>query len=204
MGRKVRRSGSHTRRGWRVATGVAVAGLTLGLGGLFAASAHASSARPSLADCTTSATGEYPPSSATIGLQTSEDTPGEANVVTASGFEPNGGQVQLTFCSAPVSLGTATINADGDIDQAVTIPSDAVLGHHMIMASGPNADGGTLRISIDLTLVAPAGTSSSSSGSLPFTGLDLIPLIISALALIAVGSGLVLVGRDRLRNRNAA
>jgi hexosaminidase len=200
----VHTSGSNTRSRRRLAAGLTIAGLTLGLGSFFAASAQASGARPALADCTTTATGEYPPSSATIGLQTSEDSPGEANIVSASGFEPDGGQVQLTFCSTPVSLGTATINADGDISQAVTIPSDAALGRHMIMASGPNSDGGTLRISIDLTVVAPAGTTTSSNGSLPFTGLDLIPLIVSALTLIAVGTGLVLVGRDRLRNRSAA
>jgi hexosaminidase len=191
----VHTSGSNTRSRRRLAAGLTIAGLTLGLGSFFAASAQASGARPALADCTTTATGEYPPSSATIGLQTSEDSPGEANIVSASGFEPDGGQVQLTFCSTPVSLGTATINADGDISQAVTIPSDAALG---------NSDGGTLRISIDLTVVAPAGTTTSSNGSLPFTGLDLIPLIVSALTLIAVGTGLVLVGRDRLRNRSAA
>jgi hypothetical protein len=199
----VQRSGSNAHRGLRGITALTLAGLALGLGGLFATAAHAAAARPELQDCTTTATGEYPPSSATIGLQTSQDVPGETNFVSASGFKPDGGSVQLTFCSTPVSLGTATINAQGDIYERVTIPSGAALGHHMIMVSGPNTAGGTLRISIDLTIVAPASTTTSSSGSLPFTGFNLVPLIIAALALIGVGSGLVVVGRDRLHHRAA-
>jgi hypothetical protein len=164
-------------------------------------SAPAHAAR-SLTDCQPAGTsGAYPPASASIGLTRTVLTAGSSDTVFATGFakagQPGaGGTVQLTFCSTPTSIGTATIAADGTISQAVSIPTDAVDGQHVIQAVGPNGEGGTTIVSTDLTVVSPV---TNTSSSLPFTGFDIVPVVLSGVLLIVVGGSLVLVTRRRMR-----
>lgn len=180
--------------------------LAIALGLTVAAPATAATSRPAIADCTSGQSGAYPPGRATIGLSRTVVTAGSTVQVTASGFaqqgqQDAGGTVTLTFCSTPVSVGTATIRPDGTIVMTIRIPSAATPGQHLVQAQGPNGSGGTTTISTGLTVVSPA-SSTSASTSLPFTGLNLIPVIVTALALLALGAALVGIARQRLASRH--
>jgi titin len=159
-----------------------------------------------LSDCQSSpSTGSYPPGSAQIGLQTSQEYPGQTNTVGGSGFATAGepgayGTVTLQICSTPESLGTVTLTANGTFSKAVTIPSSLAAGQHTVQATGPNGLGGTMILTTRLTLVSRTGATdvvTPTSSSLPFTGFDLIPVFAAALLLIVLGIALVVVARNR-------
>ena len=110
----------------------------------------------------------------------------------------------FTFFSAPVVLGTAVADADGQVSLTAEVPSYASLGAHTITASGAAAVGGTLTQTIHLTVVgagsADAGTRvpGTVSGTLPTTGSNnSMPLARAGALLLAVGGVAVLVTRRR-------
>lgn len=82
----------------------------------------------------------------------------------------------------------------------------AVFGVNTITATGTNASGAsnTATFLVDLEQPAGAATGSGSSGGLAFTGADLAALIAAALALILLGTAVVLYTRRRAEDAPAA
>jgi hypothetical protein len=205
------RTRTDTRRGRLTAAGAAIGvGFLVVAAALPAAAATASTgARHDLSDCQNpGVTGAYPPATASITETRTEVIAGQSDTVTATGFakagQPGaGGTVTFILCSKPVTLGSEIIDAGGVVSRALTIPASTPAGLHIIQASGPNGRGGTTIESTYLTVLA-ATTTGTSSGALPFTGLDLIPLILAALALLVVGGALLVIGGNYLRRRTPA
>lgn len=89
-------------------------------------------------------------------------------------------------------------SVDGGAQQTASV------GSNSIVASGTNASGATNTATFLVDLEQPGGaTGSGSGGGLAFTGADLAALVGAALALILLGTGIVLYTRrraDRLRS----
>ncbi|WP_336648696.1 ExeM/NucH family extracellular endonuclease [Microbacterium sp. MMO-10] len=108
--------------------------------------------------------------------------------ISGSGLEENE-KVALELHSTPVSLGSATADADGAFTATVTIPAGTAAGQHHVVAI--LSDGS--QISVEITVVA-----AGSGGGLALTGADSGSFLLLALVLLALGLGLV-VARRRLR-----
>lgn len=146
---------------------------------------------------------QYPPAASFCTISDTTPTPGQSVTITCGGYAA-GAEVTFTFFSAPVVLGTAVADADGQVSLTAEIPSYASLGAHTITASGAAAVGGTLTQTIHLTVVgagsADAGTRvpGTVSGTLPTTGSNnSMPLARAGALLLAVGGVAVLVTRRR-------
>jgi len=97
--------------------------------------------------------------------------------------------------SDPVLLSSQVASAAGGASVTVTIPATTVAGSHTITVLGGTSG---LQASAALTVLAAAG--SGASGSLASTGIDLGPLFALALALLAIGAGVIVMAR-RLREQ---
>jgi LPXTG-motif cell wall-anchored protein len=146
---------------------------------------------------------QYPPPPNFCTVSDTTPTPGQSITLTCGTYVA-GSTVTFTFFSAPVTLGSATADANGVVTATVTIPADATLGEHTITATGPAAAGGTLTNSVGITVVgagqAGAGTfvPGTFTGALPRTGNDSsLPLARAGALLLAVGGVLVLAARRR-------
>ncbi|MGH9055524.1 MAG: hypothetical protein ACRDYY_06610 [Acidimicrobiales bacterium] len=156
--------------------------------------------------------GVYPPPPEGLFVSASQVALGQSLRVTGEGYAP-GKAVTLTLHSAPVVLGTAVPDTEGNFDASVTIPSGTPQGVHQVIGSGyalanPNQ---VLVLTARLTVVAsgvsaaaavPAQVSKAPT-SLPFTGFEAIPMLAGALALIVLGSAFVLASRRRRHHRAA-
>ncbi|GAA2048224.1 hypothetical protein GCM10009820_02950 [Leifsonia soli] len=121
---------------------------------------------------------------------------GDRITVSGTHFAP-GTQVALVFNSTPVSLGTATAQADGTLTFAFSVPT-VPAGAHTVTAS----IGGTVVASAAFTVTA-AGTASSSGdpAALASTGSDVSGMAgLIALALLIAGA-LLMLRRRRARTR---
>ncbi|MBS1674619.1 MAG: hypothetical protein JSS74_11725, partial [Actinobacteria bacterium] len=123
-------------------------------------------------------------------LGSSSVSAGGSITIAGSGLEENE-KVALELHSTPVSLGSATSDADGAFSATVTIPANTTPGEHHVVAI--LADGS--QITAALTVVA-AG--SVAGGGLALTGADSGSFLLLAVVLLALGLGLV-VARRRLR-----
>src|SRR5690242_19579369 len=103
-----------------------------------------------------------------------------------------GTSVDLELHSTPVSLGSATVGDDGTFSKSITIPAGFESGAHTIQVTGTNSDGDAASASVPITVTAAAATTTvaGGSGSLPFTGTSLFPLLAVAVSSIAVGFAL--------------
>jgi hypothetical protein len=135
--------------------------------------------------------------------------------VIARGFAPHA-PIALQIDSAAHAVGIATADADGEVDALVTVPMTAPTGPRTLRAVGPRAGGGTLALSVPVTIKSeaecarddttagtpvppPGDQGSDGSGSLPLTGSDAIDLAIIGGA-AAIG-GRVLYGASRPPNK---
>jgi LPXTG-motif cell wall-anchored protein len=108
-----------------------------------------------------------------------------------------GASVEVILNSTPVTLGTLTADANGDVSGSFGIPVGTALGSHTIQLSGV-ASGGVDRIlSAAITVVAQQVTTASTSatGTLPTTGSDSTRLTGIAMMLLGTGAALMLVRR---------
>jgi LPXTG-motif cell wall-anchored protein len=138
----------------------------------------------------------YPPAANSITIDDSSTAPGQKVTLVAKTFAP-GATVTFTLFSAPVVLGTATADASGVATLVATIPAGAAVGTHTVEASGNNAAGAPLVVSLTLTVAAAA------AAPLPTTGSNsTLPLAQLGLGVLAVGGLLVLVAKRR-RNEHA-
>jgi hypothetical protein len=106
----------------------------------------------------------------------------------AKGFAPQS-SVELELHSTPVKLASLVADPSGTINSVVTIPVDAAVGPHTIVAVGRSPAGMTRTVSA--SVVVQSGLPVSGGNSLRDA---LIALMILALGLIATGSRLMLEG----------
>lgn len=139
------------------------------------------------------AVGPYGSTSATV--SNSSPPAGGTVTVSAGGYQP-GSQADYVAHSTPVDLGKATVDANGNVQKAVTIPASFAPGsHHTIDISGTGANGAPLTRSVSLTLAGGSG-----SGSLPFTGADHVAEVVAIGVLLVVAGSLTVVVTRRRRH----
>lgn len=141
---------------------------------------------------------EGPYTNGDVSLSDASPAPGASVDVGASGFQPNS-EVEVIFRSDPITLGSATADAAGEVMATVAIPSDAS-GEHRIEVVGVAPDGSSRVLSSDITVTADGD---ASSDPLPSTGSSAAPTVIVALLAALVGVGLLVVTRVRRRARSA-
>lgn len=128
-------------------------------------------------------------------VSTTTPGPGGKLSMSGGGFRV-GSTVQAIIHSAPVVLGSTTVNAAGEVTLQLTIPESFQAGsQHELVLQGVAPDGSARTLSRAVTLAG-------GSGQLAFTGAVVVPLI-------AVGGGLLLAGgfmatRGRARRRATA
>jgi hypothetical protein len=111
---------------------------------------------------------------------------GKRIVITGTGFAPYS-TVTVTIYSAPTVLATVTADGSGAFSVPVTVPTDLPAGEHSFVALGTDANGAQHALKLALTVAAapPAPT-----GTLPVTGLALLHLVLTGLALVLAGAWL--------------
>jgi hypothetical protein len=173
-----------------VLAALAVLLTTLGMGSAAAAPVDAPTSVPGT--CVT-----YPVQICQAHIMSSTTTPfqGQTIEVSGLGYQPNE-DVALTIGGIPV--GTAHTDADGNFDPPAVVPA-SLIGDQPLTgrgASGQPYDVDSLILNIR---AAGAGGSSSSSGGLASTGVDILTGVAVALALIGAG---VLFARGGRRRHN--
>ena len=146
----------------------------------------------------------YPPPVVGLQLSTSVATPGSTIGVTGEGWAP-GTTETISIMSSPVVLGTAVANGQGDFTTSDTIPLNASLGSHEIVATGPSEANPAqpLTLSANLTVVASTAAQPAAAATQPFTGWDTRAPLLASLALVVAGSAAVLIARNRRHRRHA-
>jgi hypothetical protein len=146
---------------------------------------------------------QYPPPVVGLQLSTSVATPGQTIGVTGEGWAA--GTIEtISIESTPVVLGTAVANSAGDFHTTVTIPLNETLGTHEIVATGPSEANPAVPLTLSAQITIVANTAAApASAPLPFTGWDTRGPLLGSLALIVVGSGAVLLTRNRRHRRHA-
>jgi len=150
----------------------------------------------------------YPVSNSCAYIEVSTQTPavGEAFTVSGANFD-SGGNVKLVLDTGAV-LGHATADADGSFSKQVTMPSVGP-GSHKLSAVGGKTDQPSscpadpfVSLGDNGGAAASAGAPGTNSGGTAFTGVDVLLLVVIALALITVG--VALNRRSRSGRRTAA
>jgi hypothetical protein len=121
---------------------------------------------------------------------------GQSVLFSAVGFAPSS-EVQVFICSTPISLGTFTADASGQVSQTLTIPAGTVLGAHTIAAVGKRSNG-LDQVAYAAVTVVSTSSGSTSSGTLPTTGSDNGRLVAMGAALMVLGAAAVF-GSTRAR-----
>ena len=141
---------------------------------------------------------QYPP--AVNSLTVSDTTPSPGQTITIQGQTfAEGATATVVLNSDPVTLGSATANAAGQIVLQATIPTDTPLGSHTLVASGPAPNGQTLSLSLAIEVVpAQGGGTGTSGGNLPRTGESTsLPLAKVGLGLLAAGGVIYSIAAKR-------
>jgi hypothetical protein len=149
----------------------------------------------------------YPVTNSCAYIQVSTQTPavGESFTVTGVNFDA-GGKVKLVLDTGGV-LGRVTAGADGGFTKQVRMPSVGG-GRHKLSAIGgktnqPSSCPGDPFVFLGANgSSAPAGAPGTHGGGTAFTGVDVLLLVIVALALITVG--VALNRRSRTGRRTSA
>jgi hypothetical protein len=186
-------------RATSIRIGGAVAAV-LGASGLLFATSSAAGA----AGSTSPPAGGVATSCSTSTTITTSSTPQSVTLGETCAFTPNS-SVTISFQGTTVT--TATADATGLISLSVTAndPSisinggaaqTAVYGVNTFVATGTNASGATNTATFLIDL-EQAATPATPSTPLAFTGADLAALIAAALALVLLGTGVVLYTRRR-------
>ena len=110
--------------------------------------------------------GSYPVHTGSLTTDNNTDSlrPGSTVDVSGGGYAP-GATVQLTLYSAPTSLGTATADASGSFTARVELPLGLAPGRHRIVATGPDASGGTLVQTLWITVTDGRGRVLARTGA---------------------------------------
>ena len=160
--------------------------------GILVALAPATSAQ----QCPTTA--PYPPVTGTLTVSETVVEPGDTITVSGSGYAPNS-SVTVTMeregGGTPTPLGTFTTNSSGSFSGDVEIPETTAVGRYVMRASG--SDGQCIGVARVLSAGFTVRAAAAAAAVGPRTGTDVLPWLILAVAVIAVGGALVLVGRRR-------
>ncbi|MDR1441720.1 MAG: cutinase family protein [Bifidobacteriaceae bacterium] len=133
--------------------------------------------------------GSVTPEAPSVGLSAVQVRPGGSVTVTGRGFVA-GEAVDVELHSTPVALGSTVVGAGGGFSLAVSIPSDATLGQHLVAVRS-----GAVTVTAGLEVVK-GPDSSPGSGRLPTTGA--ITWQLAGIAGLVAGAGIALVrGRRR-------
>jgi hypothetical protein len=131
---------------------------------------------------------QYPPATNSLTISDTTPTPGQTVEITAQTYQ-SGASVTITMNSEPVVLGSATSDPTGVARLSGTIPANAALGTHTLVATGTGSDGQPLTLQLSFTVVAADGSGGGAGGgALPRTGDD------SSLPLARIGLGLAAAG----------
>lgn len=134
----------------------------------------------------------YPPNTgAALAVSTTNPQPGDSITVTGSHFVPNA-SVRLELHTSVVVLATVQADANGDFSTTVTLPDGVTGTHTIVAATGVPTSGNCATPTITITIQGtqpPGGTS--------FTGVDVLAMVLGALALLGVGIALTRGGKRR-------
>ncbi len=127
--------------------------------------------------------------------------PGQKVTLRGTGFLP-GATIELLVYSTPISVGTAVAGPDGTFLVEVTLPADLGVGTHHLVATGVDANGNVRNLVIEVQVTASGATTVTQAQvadeeGLAYTGADVAVPAIGGLAALAIGGGLVVVGRRR-------
>jgi hypothetical protein len=115
--------------------------------------------------------------------------PGQSTTVAGSGCAANAA-VAFTLDVSSVGIGSTSSDAQGNFSGTITLPSNVTPGDHTVFAACSNRQ----------VISAPITVVGASVISLPFTGANIVPWVLAAIALIAAGTALLLFRR---RSRGA-
>ncbi len=139
---------------------------------------------------------EYPLNSGELELESTDETPepGETVLIEGEGFAP-GGEVTITFESAPVLLTVTVADESGRIATKVTIPKDAQPGPHRIVATGPAAEGGVLVLATSVEVPADSAATETVVDSQRSAGAVVALVVTAALVLVAAAAAVMVARR---------
>ena len=156
---------------------------------------------------------EYPPGTCALSLSVSVAERGQtvlASTVNCTSPYESVVSVDLTLLSDPIFLTSTESNGAGQLrDVPFVVPQQAELGLHTVRSTGRGEDVPNLVLDAPLTVVDSGGDGGggiqgqggqprpSGSGSLAFTGSDVLWLLLLALVLLTIGTALVLAARRR-------
>ncbi len=101
---------------------------------------------------------------AATGDAISELLRGAAARISGDGFLP-GTSVVIELRSDPVVLGEAAVDPNGEFSFDLTIPDDAPLGPHTLVAVGQGLDGGDREVSAAVTVIGEGGPACTITGT---------------------------------------
>ena len=141
---------------------------------------------------------QYPPAVNSLTVSDTSPSPGQTITIQGQTFA-QGATATVVLNSDPVTLGSATATAAGQITLQATIPVNTPLGSHTLVASGPAPNGQTLSLSLAIEVVpAQEGGTATSGGNLPRTGDSTsLPLAKVGLGLLAVGGVIYSIAAKR-------
>ena len=137
---------------------------------------------------------EYPPSGENLTANDTRVVPGQKMTVSGGGADPSA-KVQIIFASTPRVVATTTADGNGDYSATFTVP-DVASGVHTVTAVSE----GTVLDSLTVC-VNTCATSGASANDLPFTGSSTLPGIGIGVALIGVGTMVLMAARRRRSQR---
>ncbi|MFI5894098.1 fibronectin type III domain-containing protein [Actinoplanes sp. NPDC051513] len=88
--------------------------------------------------------------------------PGATITITGSGYAPYS-TVVLSLFSNPVSLGTATADANGNIAVTVSLPAGTPTGSHTLLATGLDSHGAVLNLAKSVAVTTPPATTPTAA-----------------------------------------
>ncbi|AGZ42862.1 fibronectin type III domain-containing protein [Actinoplanes friuliensis] len=177
---------------------VRVVALSTGGSTTSTASATATPVAPSLPTAPPSSA----PSLTTADGDITTAVPGQEIVLVGDGFAPHS-TVQIAVYSKPQLLDTVVTDADGSFRKLVRLPAGLAAGQHTLLATGVDPDGNVLVRTLSVTVKAATSAPTAPSvdpepgTSMPKTGQNIALVAALGLLMICVGTGLVLVRRDR-------
>lgn len=136
----------------------------------------------------------YPPTTCpTLAVSTTKPAVGETITVTGRNFDAHA-SVTVVMHSRTYVLAKVRTDASGSFSTGVTMPA-GLTGHHIIQATGAQSacPADPIEIVITGTTTASAGTGGPGGGT-ALTGVDILGLLVAALAMIGAG---VLLNRRR-------
>jgi hypothetical protein len=153
---------------------------------------------PSVSNTVVVTVAGVPVTSPALTLSSDKVRAGGAVTITGTGY-PVGEGVTIELHSAPVVLGSATVDAEGGFTVTITIPAATTTGAHRIIATA-TPSGARAEAALSVTGAASSGNGNGTdrSRSLASTGATGTgPMATGVIVLLLVGAGLLLAMRHR-------